>query len=365
MMPRMIEAIRKNRIYVLLVLFILSVNILVFLGKDRQGPAATAEEAYAPAESEGADVSSTRQKGIFDDAEVEERQRKLETLAGDNPHLFLFIASLNLLIMVIILIGVVLDVYLLSRKARGEAVDIEIMGRPRAKWAISDILRVGLIFLSSGYAIVILLGFLSRWLPVLANENFRMVFDTFAMNIIGIGVIYCFIRKKYGQAMDSIGLSPGHGFVSVMYGLAGYVALLPVLVVVIMITYVVVKITGYQPPVQPIVELFLEEKADYILWFTVVFAAVFGPVAEEVFFRGFMYSALRNRFGMLPSMLVTASIFSVLHAHLVGLLPILALGMLLSYLYERTGSIIPSITVHITHNLVMLLLVFVVRSLGV
>jgi membrane protease YdiL (CAAX protease family) len=40
------------------------------------------------------------------------------------------------------------------------------------------------------------------------------------------------------------------------------------------------------------------------------------------------------------------------------------LGILLAYLYEKTGSLVPSITVHITHNLASLFMVFLVKALN-
>jgi membrane protease YdiL (CAAX protease family) len=40
------------------------------------------------------------------------------------------------------------------------------------------------------------------------------------------------------------------------------------------------------------------------------------------------------------------------------------LGLLLTYLYERTGTLVSSITVHIIHNLSMVFLVFLVKQAG-
>jgi membrane protease YdiL (CAAX protease family) len=64
-------------------------------------------------------------------------------------------------------------------------------------------------------------------------------------------------------------------------------------------------------------------------------------------------------------MMITSAVFASLHAHWVGFLPILALGLLLVYLFEKTGSLVPSMVVHMMHNVGMVVLVFVVRSIGV
>jgi membrane protease YdiL (CAAX protease family) len=48
----------------------------------------------------------------------------------------------------------------------------------------------------------------------------------------------------------------------------------------------------------------------------------------------------------------------------VGFLPIMALGLLLTYLYEKTGSLVSSMAVHIMHNVAMVILVFLARNIG-
>jgi len=76
-----------------------------------------------------------------------------------------------------------------------------------------------------------------------------------------------------------------------------------------------------------------------------------------------MYPALKKKIGITASIVCTSCIFGILHAHMVGFLPIVLLGILLAYLYEKTGSLVPSIFVHITHNVGMLVLVFVVKAI--
>jgi membrane protease YdiL (CAAX protease family) len=101
------------------------------------------------------------------------------------------------------------------------------------------------------------------------------------------------------------------------------------------------------------------------LLYTSLFAAIAGPIIEEIFFRGFFYSAVKKYIGVFWATLITAAMFAGLHAHLVGFMPIFALGILLAYLYEKTGTLVSSITVHVIHNVGMVLLVFFVKQLGV
>lgn len=86
-------------------------------------------------------------------------------------------------------------------------------------------------------------------------------------------------------------------------------------------------------------------------WFLILLAVIV-PVGEEVFFRGFIYGGLRDRWGAIPATLASAVFFSIAHLQLVHGLPILVLGVLLAFLYERTRSLVPVIVTHALNNVI-------------
>ena len=90
---------------------------------------------------------------------------------------------------------------------------------------------------------------------------------------------------------------------------------------------------------------------------------ILGPIVEEAFFRGFAYNAIKRKWGTSKAALLTAVVFAGLHGTLIGFLPIMALGLLLVYMYEKTGSLVSSITIHILHNGIMVGLLFLARHL--
>lgn len=191
-----------------------------------------------------------------------------------------------------------------------------------------------------------------------------MIFDTMIINAAGISVLICFVRKKYLQPLTALGIHSKKLLANVFFAVVGYITFLPIVIVIILVTFLVAKWFKYSPPVQPIVQLFIEEKQTGLLWFSALFAALFGPVAEEIFFRGFMYGALKRISGATGAIIVTSVIFAALHAHLAGFFPIFALGLLLAYMYEKTGSLVTPVTIHVVHNLAMVCFVFVVRKVG-
>ncbi len=77
------------------------------------------------------------------------------------------------------------------------------------------------------------------------------------------------------------------------------------------------------------------------------------PIFEELFFRGFLHTSLREtRLGVPGTIAVTSILFTLAHGpeDLVSLLDPLASAIFLAVLRERTGSIIPGIAAHALGN---------------
>lgn len=86
-----------------------------------------------------------------------------------------------------------------------------------------------------------------------------------------------------------------------------------------------------------------------------ILAVVVAPLAEETFFRGFMFAGIGRRLGYVWGMVLSALLFSVAHVEVTSLPPIFILGLLLAWLYVRTGSIWPCIFAHFAYNSIALL----------
>lgn len=84
--------------------------------------------------------------------------------------------------------------------------------------------------------------------------------------------------------------------------------------------------------------------------FSFIALAVWTPLAEEIFFRGFVMSGLVNRWGFPVGLIAAAAVFAALHFSIENLLPIFVIGLLLGGLYRYTGSIWPGVFFHIAQN---------------
>jgi CAAX protease family protein len=81
----------------------------------------------------------------------------------------------------------------------------------------------------------------------------------------------------------------------------------------------------------------------------VVFGGLAVPFAEELFFRGVVYSALR-RYGPVLAALGSAASFGIAHGVSMVLVVAFLLGLVNAALVERSGSIWPPVLAHATNN---------------
>lgn len=84
-----------------------------------------------------------------------------------------------------------------------------------------------------------------------------------------------------------------------------------------------------------------------------VAVGILAPLAEEVVFRG---AILRTLLGIMSkknhwvAILISAAIFGVVHANLAQFVNALLMGLLLGWMYYRTGSLVPGILLHWVNN---------------
>jgi uncharacterized protein len=89
----------------------------------------------------------------------------------------------------------------------------------------------------------------------------------------------------------------------------------------------------------------------------ILLIAIAAPISEEICFRGFLFGGLRERLPRFSAALLSGVIFGSLHAAtgLSAVPPLIVFGLLLALLYEKTGSIVPAIVLHMLNNGVALL----------
>ncbi len=88
-------------------------------------------------------------------------------------------------------------------------------------------------------------------------------------------------------------------------------------------------------------------KNSYIEMLVVLFI---GPIFEEIIFRGAIFSILKNNIPLIPSVIIQAILFGLLHGNPLQGIYAFALGIVLCLIYLYTRSILGDMLCHIIFN---------------
>ena len=76
------------------------------------------------------------------------------------------------------------------------------------------------------------------------------------------------------------------------------------------------------------------------------------PVIEEILMRGFILGGLKNTYGVVGALFISALFFAILHFNMVQTLSAFVCGIILGLLYIKTNSIPCCIIAHCGYNLI-------------
>lgn len=132
----------------------------------------------------------------------------------------------------------------------------------------------------------------------------------------------------------------------VSLGVLTWCSALPIILAVAWISQ---KYLGSEGSDNPVLGLVMEAARSSNISATLVFyftLGVLAPICEESLFRGFLYTSLRRYWPIIPSMALSALLFSSAHLDKGGFLSLFTLGMLFAFVMERTKSILPAMVAH-------------------
>jgi membrane protease YdiL (CAAX protease family) len=96
-------------------------------------------------------------------------------------------------------------------------------------------------------------------------------------------------------------------------------------------------------------------------WVVLLVGIGLAPVLEEVYFRGFIFAGLRQRYSLPTAAGISAALFALIHLQWTLFLPLVVLGFLLAAFYERSNSLWPPIVTHGLLNALALGIAYVRR----
>ncbi|MDF5706342.1 MAG: type II CAAX endopeptidase family protein [Nostoc sp. S4] len=144
-----------------------------------------------------------------------------------------------------------------------------------------------------------------------------------------------------------------------LWGLGGYCAALPIVVVVSLINQ---QLWQGQGGSNPLLQLALESQDGVALGIFFFTAAIAAPFFEELLFRGFLLPSLTRYLPVWASILVSSLLFAIAHLSLSEILPLTALGVVLGVVYTRSRNLLAPMLLHSLWNSGTLLSLFILGS---
>jgi membrane protease YdiL (CAAX protease family) len=171
--------------------------------------------------------------------------------------------------------------------------------------------------------------------------------DTFVQDVaFVVAAAYC--AQIGGRTLRAwqLGLRPpGAGWRSA----ARKIALLIVLFILLDIAWS----EAFSPGKDKLLQQLGSNESALLLLLSAGLTCVVAPMAEEILFRGYMFTALRNWRGTGPAAVITGILFGAVHAGsapVLDLIPLAVLGFGLCLLYRYTGSLYACMVAHCLNN---------------
>jgi len=205
---------------------------------------------------------------------------------------------------------------------------------------------------------------LKSWQSLFTTE-LTAVFNTI-LGLLVAGAMFARGLKGFGIGRRKLGYE-------LAVALAGWLAALCLTGVIVFATEAFLR--HYRPDYHPPehgVFLALKDPATptWMRVFTITGTLLLVPIGEEVLFRGILQTAIQRlipvRYGSFQhrwaSIIIVSALFGFFHSTPQFIPALIALAILLGYLYERTGSLVVPIIIHILFNGKSLLFDYLART---
>jgi len=228
---------------------------------------------------------------------------------------------------------------------------------PKIRWNIRDV------FFSIIFLVAILTGvyFLSAKIVSelnhgnqisitnITNTSFSVLYGIQVLLMVGTVWFFAIYWRK--STPRDLGLRYYSIFKTLWYT---FLALLAIFILSFSYVYIVSSAFNIEAPTSKIEQLVRGRNISTNILLVVV--AVVAPFSEEIFFRGFLYSAFKKAWGINAGLFLSSLLFALAHMEIYSFIPIFLIGWILAYMFEKTRSLFPVIFLHAIYNLILILL---------
>jgi membrane protease YdiL (CAAX protease family) len=188
------------------------------------------------------------------------------------------------------------------------------------------------------------------------QKLFRVLVSTLTMQGAMIGLIAYFLRQEKVSWREAFGfhLNPAK---ALAFGVLAGILVVPTAWALQQFSVWILNFFSMETQPQEIVRTFQESikapssteifRQQFFFGISVMFIA---PVAEELFFRGILYTTLKKYASPRVALWISVLLFATLHFNPPGFISFVVLALLLTFLYESTGNLFAAIATHCFFN---------------
>ncbi|MDX2256070.1 MAG: type II CAAX endopeptidase family protein [Pseudanabaenaceae cyanobacterium bins.39] len=132
-----------------------------------------------------------------------------------------------------------------------------------------------------------------------------------------------------------------------LWGVGGYFASVPLVVIVSLVSQKLLQGQGGGNPLLPILVDSQDNIPKFLLWVTLAIAA---PFFEEYLFRGFLLPSLTKLMPIWGAIAISGFLFALAHLNVADIIPLSVLGIVMGFVYWRSGNLLSSMLLHCLWN---------------
>lgn len=227
----------------------------------------------------------------------------------------------------------------------------------KPRWGLLEIAAVYIGIIAAGLVFGRFSGGIKTWLAGTGTHDTALAFFTIAyvfQFIITVSLVLIFTLVLNRAQLSDLGVRNVKVRDYLRYGLLGGLLLMFFIISLGLI------INLLHPEVKPqLFEEMLRSASNWGSFITLlIMGSVLAPLSEELYYRGMIYPVFKSYLGTFWGAIMAGLLFGIVHWDLWRAIPLAAGGVILCYIYEKSGSILVSALAHGVWNGVMAFIVY-------
>jgi membrane protease YdiL (CAAX protease family) len=171
-------------------------------------------------------------------------------------------------------------------------------------------------------------------------------------------LIFIFLKLHAVDWRDALGLRAPNLLKKLFLAVCVLLVILPVVLSLQKISTFALEKIGWPAEDQHAVEIFANAKSFWLRGYLALFAVVIAPVAEEFIFRGILFPFIKQLGWPKLAWLGVSFLFALIHLNAPTFVPLFVFALALTWLYERTDTLLAPMLAHSLFNSANLVILF-------